>query len=66
MLVAALPFLSQRYVVTVDQLADGEAATAVYEARYRQLLDWLTGAFRPDTVNVVAAPCVREGQRCRR
>ena len=29
MLVAALPFLSQRYVVTVDQLMRGEAATAM-------------------------------------
>lgn len=57
MLVAALPFLSQRYVVKADQLMRGEAADAAagYEARYRQLLDWLTGAFRDDTVNVVAA-----------
>jgi exonuclease SbcD len=57
MLVAALPFLSQRYVVKADHLMRGEAAdaAATYEARYRQLLDWLTGAFRPDTVNVVAA-----------
>jgi len=57
MLVAALPFLSQRYVVKADQLMRGEAAdgAATYEARYRQLLHWLTGAFRADTVNVVAA-----------
>lgn len=57
MLVAALPFLSQRFVVRADQLMRGEAAdaAATYEARYRQMLDWLTGAFRDDTVNVVAA-----------
>jgi exonuclease SbcD len=57
MLVAALPFLSQRYVVKADQLMRGEAAdaAATYEARYRQLLEWLAGAFRDDTVNVVAA-----------
>jgi exonuclease SbcD len=57
MLVAALPFLSQRWVVTADHLMRGEAASAAqtYEARYRQLLDWLTGAFRADTVNVIAA-----------
>ena len=57
MLVAALPFLSQRFVVKADHLMRGEAAdaAATYEARYRQLVDWLTGAFRADTVNVVAA-----------
>jgi exonuclease SbcD len=63
MLVAALPFLSQRYVVTADHLMRGEAATAAqtYEARYRQLLDWLTSAFRADTVNVVAAHAFVKG-----
>jgi exonuclease SbcD len=57
MRVACLPFLSQRYVVKADQLMRGEAADAAtsYEARYRQLLDWLTGAFAPDAVNVIAA-----------
>jgi exonuclease SbcD len=63
MLVAALPFLSQRYVVDADHLMRGEAASAAqtYEARYRQLLDWLTGAFRADTVNVVAAHAFVKG-----
>ena len=63
MLVAALPFLSQRYVVTADHLMRGEAATAAqtYEARYRQLLEWLTAEFRADTVNVVAAHAFVKG-----
>jgi exonuclease SbcD len=63
MLVAALPFLSQRFVVRADQLMRGEAAdaAATYEARYRQLLDWLAGEFRPDTVNVVAAHAFVKG-----
>lgn len=57
MLVAALPFLSQRYVVKAEQLLRGEAAdaAATYEARYRQLLASLTAVFEPGTVNVVAA-----------
>ncbi len=57
MLVAALPFLSQRWVVKASQLMGGEAAESVqlYEERYRQLTEWLCARFRPDTVNVVAA-----------
>jgi exonuclease SbcD len=57
MLVAALPFLSQRWVVKASQLMGGEAAESVqlYEERYRQLTDWLCARFRPDAVNVVAA-----------
>jgi exonuclease SbcD len=57
MLVAALPFLSQRWVVKASQLMSSEAAESVqlYEERYRQLCDWLCARFRSDTVNVVAA-----------
>ena len=57
MLVAALPFLSQRWVVKASQLMGGEASESVqvYEQRYRQLTEWLCSRFRPDTVNVVAA-----------
>jgi exonuclease SbcD len=57
MLVAALPFLSQRWVVKAAQLMGGEASESaqLYEERYRKLTDWLCARFRPDTVNVVAA-----------
>jgi exonuclease SbcD len=57
MLVAALPFLSQRWVVKASQLMGGQAAESVqlYEERYRQLTEWLCARFRPDAVNVVAA-----------
>jgi hypothetical protein len=57
MLVAALPFLSQRWVVKASQLMGGEASESVqlYEHRYRQLTAWLCSRFRSDTVNVVAA-----------
>jgi exonuclease SbcD len=57
MLVAALPFLSQRWVVKAAQLMGGEAAESaqLYEERYRKLTDWLCARFRTDTVNVVAA-----------
>ena len=57
MLVAAMPFLSQRWVVKAAELMGGEAAESVqvYEHRYRQLTEWLCTRFRADTVNVVAA-----------
>jgi len=57
MLVAALPFLSQRWVIKAADLMGGEAAESVqlYEERYRKLCDWLCARFRADTVNVVAA-----------
>ncbi len=57
MLVAALPFLSQRWVVKAAQLMGGEASESaqLYEERYRKLTEWLCARFRPDTVNVVAA-----------
>jgi exonuclease SbcD len=57
MLVAALPFLSQRWVVRATDLMGGEAfeSAQLYEERYRRLLDWLCERFRSDTINVVAA-----------
>ena len=57
MLVAPLPFLSQRWIVKASELMGGDAATAVqlYEERYRQLCKWMCAPFRADTVNVVAA-----------
>jgi len=57
MLVAALPFLSQRWVIKAAELMGGEAAESVqlYEERYRKLCEWLCARFRTDTVNVVAA-----------
>jgi exonuclease SbcD len=57
MLVAALPFLSQRWVVKAGQLMGGEAADSVqlYAERYRKLTDWVCSRFRSDAVNVIAA-----------
>jgi exonuclease SbcD len=57
MLVAALPFLSQRWVVRAAELMGGEASESaqLYEERYRRLCDWLCERFRSDTINVVAA-----------
>jgi exonuclease SbcD len=57
MLVAPLPFLSQRWIVKAAELMSGDAATSVqlYEERYRQLCTWMCGRFRDDAVNVVAA-----------
>jgi exonuclease SbcD len=57
MLVAPLPFLSQRWIVKASELMGGDAATAVqlYEERYRQLCKWMCEPFRADAVNVIAA-----------
>jgi exonuclease SbcD len=57
MLVAPLPFLSQRWIVKASELMGGDAATSVqlYEERYRQLCTWMCSRFRDDAVNVVAA-----------
>ena len=55
--IALLPFLSQRYVVKVDDLMEREAGEHIlqYGDRVRRILDTLTAGFRPDAVNVVAA-----------
>jgi exonuclease SbcD len=57
MLVAPLPFLSQRWIIKASELMGGDAATSVqlYEERYRQLCKWMCSRFRDDAVNVVAA-----------
>lgn len=63
--VAALPFLSQRWVVKADDLmAEGRGATEnsqSYDARVRTLLAALTDGFGPDTVNLVAAHLTTSG-----
>jgi exonuclease SbcD len=55
--VALLPFPSQRYVVTADLLLSGDAADAhaAYADRVMRIVRTLTGGFRGDTVNLVAA-----------
>jgi exonuclease SbcD len=55
--VALVPFPSQRYVVTADLLLSGDAADAhaEYADRVVRIVRSLTGRFRPDTVNLVAA-----------
>jgi exonuclease SbcD len=57
MVVAPLPFLSQRWIVKASELMGGDAAKAVqlYEERYRQLTTWMCSGFDDQAVNVVAA-----------
>lgn len=57
MVVAPLPFLSQRWIVKASDLMGGDASKAVqlYEERYRALTTWMCTRFRDDAVNVVAA-----------
>jgi exonuclease SbcD len=57
MVVAPLPFLSQRWIVKAADLMGGDAMHSVqlYEERYRMLTDWMCSRFRDDAVNVVAA-----------
>ena len=57
MLVATLPFLSQRWIIKAAELMTRGAGEAVqlYEQRYRELCTWMCERFRGDTVNVVAA-----------
>ncbi|HEU5448563.1 MAG TPA: exonuclease subunit SbcD, partial [Acidimicrobiia bacterium] len=63
--VAALPFLSQRYVVRAAQLMSGEAAehAGSYAERCRLLLDGLCTGFGADTVNIVVAHAMVRGGR---
>jgi DNA repair protein SbcD/Mre11 len=63
--VAALPFLSQRYVVRAAELMAGHAAehAGSYADRCRLLLDGLCAGFSPDTVNVVVAHAMVRGGR---
>ena len=63
--VAALPFLSQRYVVRAAQLMAGDAAehAGSYAERCRLLLDGLCADFGADTVNIVVAHAMVRGGR---
>jgi exonuclease SbcD len=63
--VAALPFLSQRYVVRAAQLMDDNAAQHAgnYAERCRLLLDGLCAGFGADTVNLVVAHAMVRGGR---
>lgn len=56
-LVAALPFLSQRYVVRATELMglDAQDHGQLYDQRVRDLLAALTAGFGPETINIVAA-----------
>lgn len=61
--VALVPFLSQRYVVSADQLMSGEAAEhgQSYDERIRRIVGALTAGFDDATVNVVAAHAMVTG-----
>jgi DNA repair protein SbcD/Mre11 len=63
--VAALPFLSQRYVVRAAQLMSGNAAehAGTYADRCRLLIDGLCAGFAADTVNIVVAHAMVRGGR---
>jgi len=63
--VAALPFLSQRYVVRAAELMAGNAAehAGSYAERCRLLLDGLCRGFGAGTVNVVVAHAMVRGGR---
>jgi len=63
--VAALPFLSQRYVVRAVQLMADNAAqhAGSYADRCRLLLDGLCAVFGADTVNIVVAHAMVRGGR---
>jgi len=63
--VAALPFLSQRYVVRAAQLMAGDAAehAGSYAERCRLLLGGLCEGFGADTVNIVVAHAMVRGGR---
>ncbi|MGQ0617372.1 MAG: metallophosphoesterase family protein [Acidimicrobiia bacterium] len=65
MLVACLPFLSQRYVVRAAELMGQDAGTSSlhYAARMGMLIDALSQEFTAATVNVVAAHCMVDGAK---
>jgi DNA repair protein SbcD/Mre11 len=62
-LVAALPWVSQRWAVRSEQLMDTNAAgaTQYYAARVANLLEWLCEGFGPETVNVIVAHAMVRG-----
>ncbi|CAN5736231.1 exonuclease SbcCD subunit D [soil metagenome] len=63
--IAAIPFLSQRYVVRAGDLMDHDAGEhgEQYDARVRRLIEQLTSGFGADTVNFVAAHLMVGGGR---
>jgi exonuclease SbcD len=63
--VAALPFLSQRYAVRAAELLLHEAAEHAldYARRVAAILDTLTAQFTPDSVNIVMAHATLLGGR---
>jgi exonuclease SbcD len=63
--IAVLPFLSQRYVVRADELMSGGAPehAVAYAERVRRLLVALCAGFGPGTVNLVAAHLFAFGAR---
>jgi len=63
--VALLPFLSQRGIITADQLMHAEAGENVqrYAERYQRVLDALCGGFDGNCVNIVVAHTTVVGAR---
>lgn len=62
---AALPFVSQRYVVRAAELMSSDAAQLAggYAERCRTVLDHLCAGFGADTVNIVVAHAMVRGGR---
>jgi exonuclease SbcD len=62
-LVAALPWVSQRWAVRSEQLMNTNAAgaTQYYAARVANLIEWLCDGFGPGTVNIVVAHAMVRG-----
>jgi exonuclease SbcD len=65
LVLALVPFVSQRYAVRTEQLLELDAAraAATYTERMRGLITALCSAFRGDAVNVLAAHCFVRGGR---
>jgi DNA repair protein SbcD/Mre11 len=64
-LIAAVPFLSQRWVVRVDDLlaegADAAAHAQQYAERMRRVVQSVTAGFGAGTINIVVAHCMVAG-----
>lgn len=65
LVLALVPFVSQRYAVRTEQLLELDASRAAgsYTERMRGLITTLCSAFRGDAVNVLAAHCFVRGGR---
>ncbi|UCH26652.1 MAG: exonuclease subunit SbcD [Trueperaceae bacterium] len=61
--IAALPFVSERRLVRVTQLLEGDAGThrETYQQSMRKLIANLSHAFAPDTVNLLMLHATMEG-----